>query len=156
VWPAVIAFVICLGAQHAFNLVDAGLAQWVPLGVLILPWAIGYAWTSVSWEALVWWDVAALLLLAFLLAGNGWLDKATPKRVQATVVYRHSSEGRRVSYQLTVVPSWRPGRRTETLNVGRTVYNRTHDLETISLDLHPGYFHLPWYDHVAPAASDSH
>ena len=150
-WPVVIAFVLCVSTLDYFHLVDHALIFWMAVAVFAAPIIAGLIWTSLSLDKLLWCDVAALILFSFVIVGNCVLDKAAPARVSATVIGKWSPQGRTGhSYGVTVKPSWRPPRTYESLSVAKAVYDRIHDEEAISIDIHPGYFHLPWYDQIAP------
>lgn len=150
-WLPIIALVLCLSTRLMFHLVDDTPIFWTAWAVFLVPILVGYVWTSLSMDKLLWCDVAALFLMSLAIVGNCVLDKAAPTRVRATVIYRSSSQGRSHDYQLMVSPSWRPPRKHETLSVSREDYSRIHDEEPVWIDVYPGYFHLQWFDHVTPA-----
>jgi hypothetical protein len=147
-WPVVIAFVLCVSTLDYFHLVDHALIFWMAVAVSAVPIIAGLIWTSLSLDKLLWCDVAALLLFSFVIVGNCVLDRAAPSRVSATVIYKSSGQGRYPSHDLTVTPSWRPPRMHENLSVSRSDFNRIRDEDRISIDVHPGYFHLQWFDHL--------
>ena len=90
-----------------------------------------------------------LLLLALLPLLNGWLDKSPTSAVRTTVLqktsYRHRSG---TSYYITV-PSWRPGRSDEELRVGSRLYNNVVVGKSVTVEVHKGFFGLPWMGDVS-------
>ena len=90
-----------------------------------------------------------LLLLALLPLLNGWLDKSPTSAVRTTVLqktsYRHRSG---TSYYITV-PSWRPGRSDEELRVGSRLYNNVVIGKSVTVEVHKGFFGLPWMGDVS-------
>jgi hypothetical protein len=86
----------------------------------------------------------ALLLLALLPLLNGWLDGSPARAVKTTVIQKTAVLHRSTtSYRLTV-SSWRPGRSVEELRVGARTYNNVFVGKTITVEVHQGFFGLPW------------
>ena len=91
----------------------------------------------------------ALLLLALLLFLNGWLDRSPVNPVTTTVIQKtETRRGSSTGHSLTV-SSWRPGRSLEELVVGSHTYNTVFVGKTIAVDMHKGFFNLPWYSGVS-------
>jgi len=88
----------------------------------------------------------ALAALAAIVLLNQLLDKAPAREAYATVVYKF--RGRYNNY-LDVAPSWQEGRTFESLEVGFTTYSSAQVGQTVSIELHPGFFRLPWHNHVS-------
>jgi len=90
-----------------------------------------------------------LLLLALLPLLNGWLDKSAASAIKTTVLqktfYSHRSG---TSYYITV-PSWRPGRSDEELRVGSRLYNNVVVGKSVTVEVHKGFFGLPWIGEVS-------
>jgi hypothetical protein len=81
---------------------------------------------------------------------NGALDKSPPAVVYAGIIQKSAIHLRYSSYiyHLIVSPSWRPSRNDETLIVDSSLYQQAKVGDTVSINLHRGWFHLPWYNHV--------
>jgi hypothetical protein len=92
----------------------------------------------------------ALPLLGILLFLNGKLDKIPGNEVKETVVRKTSFVGYRQTQYTLVVTSWQPGRSYENLNVGSRVYERAAVGKTIVMEIHKGYFGLPWHGKISP------
>jgi hypothetical protein len=104
-----------------------------------------------SWlRTLYLWSGGALLLLASCTIANGALDKLPVQQVRTAVIRKTISMGRRSTTRTLRVPSWRPGRDEERLEVSRATYQGLSVGEPISVEVHPGFFGMPWYGHIAP------
>jgi hypothetical protein len=69
--------------------------------------------------------------------------------VQATVTQKNITRGRRsVTYTLTV-RSWRPGKSNEDLEVNAATYQNAGVGQKITVQIHKGFFGLPWYSGVS-------
>lgn len=86
----------------------------------------------------------ALLLLGLVPLLNGWLDKSPASAVKATVIRKTASRGRGGTSYYLIVSSWRPGRSDEELRVGVRTFNNASVGRTITVEVHKGYFGLPW------------
>ena len=101
--------------------------------------------------------LAALIAIAFagfalLLFANGALDTSPAQPIDLTIAQKyttHSSKGG-TKYHLAIIPSWRPGRTGETLDVDLGAYQKASVGGTVSVDVHPGLFHYSWYSDVTP------
>lgn len=87
------------------------------------------------------------LLLALLIASNGSLDRS-PVRLVKSSILRTSRPTRRYAGLNLFVPSWRPGRSTEKLWAGVPVSITASPGDSISVEVHEGFFRLPWYGNV--------
>jgi len=97
------------------------------------------------------WAAIAMVGMVVAVLANSSLDKAPAKEIHAYVIGKRSHSGKGgPDYTLIVGPSWRVGRDRELLDVGRDTFSRAHVGHMVSIDLHPGYFHLPWYNNVLP------
>ncbi len=88
----------------------------------------------------------ALAAIVAIVLMNQFLDRAPAQKVYATVVYKHA--GGRSNYYLNVAPSWRKDKTFESLDVGGTTFSNAHVGDAVSIELHPGFFHLPWHGNV--------
>jgi len=105
-----------------------------------LPWRMFY----VAW-------FAVLMLFVLLLFLNGPLDKSPRSDVRVTVIRKEVDNGGRFGpHYYLVVSSWRPGRSSENLRVGSQVFERAIVGKSVTVELHKGYFGLPWYGSVSP------
>lgn len=150
---AIVAFFVSLG------LLDRG---WVLLLSLILsigPLSVRYVAVRKKWgqfhqkdlAIMFRWSAFAMVGLVAIIIANRSLDRGTATKVDTYVLAKHSHSGKGgPDYTLVVGPSWRPGRNYESLGVGRDTFSRAYIGGTISLDLHKGFFRLPWYDNVRP------
>jgi hypothetical protein len=87
-----------------------------------------------------------------LLVANGALDRSPAQAIDLTVAEKyttHSNKGG-AKYHLAIIPSWRPGRTGETLDVDLGAYQKASVGGTVSVDVHPGLFHYSWYSNVTP------
>ena len=91
----------------------------------------------------------ALAVLASMLLLNGWCDKSPQTVMKATLVRKTVTRGRGVQHILTVA-SWRPGRRTKDFYVSSIGFNRFVVGKTIRVQLHRGFFGLPWSGNISP------
>ena len=94
----------------------------------------------------------ALALLAATLFLNGALDKRPPAEIKTTVIHRAmvtGSQNRGTHYHV-VVSSWRPGRNEEDFEVDLGIYRRAVVGRPATVELHKGYFGLPWYGGLSP------
>jgi hypothetical protein len=93
----------------------------------------------------------ALVLVGVSLGLNGIADRAPVRLVQTTVMGKYVSSGRYTTSYHLIVPSWRPGRSTEQLNVDWEDFHSMHEGESIVVELHDGLLGLSWYSRVSPA-----
>jgi hypothetical protein len=95
----------------------------------------------------------ALGTFGILLLINGGLDRSPASKVSATVLQKLVVRGRHnvVQYRL-YVSSWRPGNSHEDLSVKITVFDEAVVGKTVTVVTRSGFFHLPWYADVYPAA----
>lgn len=91
-----------------------------------------------------------MIAISLVIAANGAFDKAPPQKVMVTVTDKHSSHSSRGgdSYYLTIAASWRPGHDSETVEVWPDVYANASVGDTVTVEVHPGFFHYPWYGEV--------
>jgi hypothetical protein len=102
-----------------------------------------------------WWRTVsicsglALPLFGLLFFLNGRMDRSTPNHVNAMVIRKIAPIGyREAQYHLTV-SSWRLARSVEDLNVSSRVFKRAVIGKRITMELHKGYFGLPWYSNIS-------
>lgn len=90
---------------------------------------------------------AISVLLALLIALNGRLDRSPVSLVQSSIL-RTSHTTRRYAGIKLYVASWRPGRNTEKLWVAVPVSLTAAPGQRISVEVHKGFFNLPWYGEI--------
>lgn len=87
----------------------------------------------------------ALVILALLLFVNGGMDRSPGTVMRASVIRKSVLTGRHGTRQYHLkVSSWRPGRDSEDLNVGSGVFRRAAVGRNVAIEVHQGYFNLPW------------
>lgn len=94
-------------------------------------------------------SVALMLLGAFLLI-NGALDKFPRTELRTEVFKKVVLNGRYGRQYRLFVYSWRPGRSVEDLNVVQQVFDRATVGKTLIVEVHHGFFGLPWYGKISP------
>jgi hypothetical protein len=92
---------------------------------------------------------AISVLLALLIALNGSLDRSPVSLVKSSIL-RTSRPTRRYAGLKLFVASWRPGRNTEKLWVAVPVSLTAAPGQSISVEVHKGFFDLPWYGEIKP------
>jgi hypothetical protein len=92
---------------------------------------------------------SGLALLAIVLALNAVTDFASPTVVHSRIVGKRISRGRYSTTHHLIVQSWRPNRDTEDLAVSSNTYSQASVDQALSVDVHTGFFHLPWYGNVS-------
>jgi hypothetical protein len=92
----------------------------------------------------------ALATVAFLLLLNGRLDRSHGEVMRATLVQKTATLSKGgIRYVLTV-SSWRSGRKTEDFRVSSYEYRRAVVGKGVAVEVHKGYFGLPWSSKVSP------
>jgi hypothetical protein len=102
-----------------------------------------------TWRILYVSSSVALLLLAILLFLNGYLDRSSPNEVRTTVIRKAVIRGRSTQYNLSV-SSWTPDRSIENFNVAMNVFERAAVGKTVTVELHKGFFGMPWHGKIWP------
>jgi len=92
---------------------------------------------------------AGVVLVALVMVMNGALDWVPPTVVRSSVVAMRITNGRYWSTHRLVLVSWQPGRATEDLAVESAVYAGASVGRRVSVEVHKGFFGLPWYGKVA-------
>jgi uncharacterized paraquat-inducible protein A len=87
------------------------------------------------------------VVLALLIAANGSLDRSPVGLVKSSIL-RTSRPTRRYAGLNLFVASWRPGRSTEKLWAGVPVSITASPGDSISFEVHEGFFGLPWYGNI--------
>jgi hypothetical protein len=95
-----------------------------------------------------------LILLAALMLLNGALDGSPVRSVKTAIIRKSIARGRSSTTHTLVVSSWRPGRRQEKLEVNRQTYQSVLLGEPIEVEMHGGFFRLPWYGPIVPARAE--
>jgi hypothetical protein len=96
------------------------------------------------------WSAGLAIALFTILLANGLLDQAPPQQIRCSLLRAYESTGRRSHYYHLIVRSWRPNHETENMEVGKITYQRASNARTVTLELHPGFFGMPWYGRVIP------
>jgi len=91
---------------------------------------------------------AGVVLVAVVMVMNGALDWVPPTVVRSSVVAMRITNGKYWSTHRLVLVSWQPGRATEELAVGSAVYAGASVGRRVSVEVHKGFFGLPWYGKV--------
>jgi hypothetical protein len=151
--------ILSLHAQALYHPLDARVPMGFMLSVFLLPVALqmlSFLRRQPSenvgrWRALYICSGLALVLLAFLLFLNGHLDSSPLDRVRTMVIHKAVISGTKgsIQYNLTV-SSWRAGRNLENFNVVRNVFDRAVVGKTVTVELHKGFFGLPWLGSISP------
>jgi len=159
-WLKLIAAVLCAGlflgsVWGAVNsMSNSGPVQVIILVLIFAALMLRYAAVSAksprSHRALLrklsTYACIALAALVAIVLMNRLLDRTPAQKVYATVVFKFA--GSRSTYYLDVAPSWRSGKTSESLSVGRTTFSNAHVGDAVSIELHPGLFHMPWRGNV--------
>jgi hypothetical protein len=91
---------------------------------------------------------AGVVLVALVMVMNGALDWVPPTVVRSSIVAMRITNGKYWSTHRLVLVSWQPGRATEDLAVGSAVYAGASVGRRVSVEVHKGFFGLPWYRKV--------
>jgi hypothetical protein len=92
----------------------------------------------------------ALTMFALLLLLNGWLDRSSPSLMRTAVVQKTATSGKGGTHYVLTVSSWRPDRRTEDFRVSSHEFSRAVVGKRVTVELHKGFFSLPWSGNVSP------
>jgi hypothetical protein len=138
------------------NLLDGSALTLLCMILWIGPLVFRYVAVRTKWGAShqaivsVTFKSAAVTLAIVLgiLMGNMLLDHAPTQNVRARVLYKYSHAGKGSFYKLLVGPSWRNGKRHETLDVGSDTYARVNIGDMVIAEVHRGFFGLPWCGRV--------
>ena len=95
------------------------------------------------------WFAASLGTLAALAFLNGAVDRSHAVEIRTVVTHKHVMRGRWLSYRL-IVPSWRPGRQNEKLDVNSGAFRRVREGQEITVEVHKGRLGLPWCGGITP------
>ena len=154
--PGVILSMLAQGVYHPL---DAGVPMGLMLSLFLVPVALHMlsflrkrpSQNVGRWRSLYICSSLALLLLALLLCLNGGMDGSPLNRVRTTVIRKAVIRSGKGSprYNLTV-SSWQPGKDQENLNVGRSLFDRVVVGKTVTVELHKGFFGLPWLGTISP------
>ena len=148
----------CMVAYVIYPPLDQGLLVTFGLCVLILPMTLQLRSIlrkrlseDAGWlrKAYVYSSLA-LALLALLLLLNGGLDRSPRSVVRTTVIQKEVTRSRNGTRYVLTVSSWRPRRSLEDFTVDSRTYNRAVVGKTVTVQLHKGYFGLPWSGNISP------
>jgi hypothetical protein len=145
-------------AGYVYPPLDGDPVYWLALIVFLLPIGMAIATAirmrrrgqppSPSRSVLFKLSAMSLTALALVVFLNGRLDRSSVAEIHTTVAGKFVARGRfSMSYHLTVV-SWRRSGREEDLRVSRHIYERADSGADISVQLHRGWFGLPWYGRI--------
>jgi hypothetical protein len=95
-----------------------------------------------------------LILLAAFMLLNGALDGSPVRKVRTSIIRKSIARGRSSTTRTLVVSSWRPGRSQEKLEVNSRTYQSVLVGEPIEVEVHDGFFRLPWYGRIVPRPRD--
>jgi hypothetical protein len=154
--PGVILSMLAQGLYHPL---DARVPMGLMLSLFLVPVALQMlsflrkrpSQNMGRWRSLYICSSVALLLLALLLFLNGSMDGSPLNRVRTTVIRKAviSSGKGATRYNLTV-SSWQPGKNLENFNVVSSVFDRTVVGKTVTVEVHKGFFDLPWLGSISP------
>lgn len=147
----------CMAARMIYPLLDDGVALGLMIVLFLLPFVIqlilvwrkrsnarslGIAYAS---------SACALMLVALVLMLNGGMDKSESTFMTAPVIRKTVATDRYGEQQYhLIVSSWRPGRSSEELSVGRGVFQRAAVGRNVAVEVHRGYFGYPWSGKILP------
>lgn len=142
---------VCMTARMIYPLLDDGIAFALMIVLFLLPFVIQLILVVRKQSSARLLRLAyglsgcALMIFALCLLLNGGMDKSASTVMTATVIRKSVDTGRfgTQQYHLTV-SSWRPGRSSEDLNVGSRTFQRATVGRNVSVEVHPGFFYLPW------------
>jgi hypothetical protein len=150
--------VLSLIAASAYPLLDARVPLTLILLGFLLPVAF-QAWTIARSRpggragrsrAVYAGSGVALVVLALLLFLNGRLDRSPRREIKAKVVRKIAIAGGQEKQYRLAVTSLRTGKQMEDLSVAAPVYERAVVGKTVTVEVHPGFFGLPWSGSVSP------
>jgi hypothetical protein len=128
--------------------VDTRVAMGFLLGFFLLPVVLQVF--SLAPRAVYIAASTALVLLGVLLLLNGGLDKSPSSEVRTTVIRKTVLRGRRGTQYDLAVSSWRPGRSQEHFKVTSREFDRAVVGKIALVELHKGFFGVPWYGNISP------
>ena len=131
------------------------LSFFLLLGPLIFRYiAVRTTWGQLhqkSTQSVFRWAIILLAVMDAAVIANRSLDREPAAQTHVNVIAKHSHSGKGgEDYTLLVGPSWRSGRHYESLDVGKDTFSRASVGGMVSIDLHAGFFRLPWYNNVRP------
>jgi hypothetical protein len=137
---------------------DTGILVTLALGLVSLPLLLQVRSTfrkqlsnDAAWLRTVYvYSSLGLALFAALLLLNGWLDKSPRNLLRTTLIQKKATMGRSGTRYVLTVSSWRPGRSVEEFAVGVSEFNRADVGKTVTVELHKGFFGLPWSGNISP------
>jgi hypothetical protein len=142
-----------LAACYCYPLVDMYSNESVPL-LLVVFVPLGLACLVIKREEFVKVAGPAIAIVACISAAflflNGLLDTHAPALIETRVIAKSVGYGKGGGFVLTVAPSWRDGRKEETLGVSSSTYYMILEGQSVQVVVHRGAFGLPWFSSVLP------
>jgi hypothetical protein len=135
--------------------VDRGLPMGMMLFAFLFPVALQMfsfirpGKSARNWLPLYVSTSVALLLLAISLFVNGGLDRSPTEKVRTTIVRKTVLRGKQTNYDLTLSP-WRQDGNVKHFSVTSSIFSRAVVGKTATIDVHHGFFGLPWYSSISP------
>lgn len=80
-------------------------------------------------------------------------DRSSPTTYQTQVLAKRADNGRTASYYLQVAP-WGPRQDSQEIEVSHALYGAISPGQPVSIHLHSGALHLPWFS-VSPSATSA-
>lgn len=146
----------CMTARMLYPLLDDDTALGLMIGLFLLPFVIQLVVivrkqaNPRALRAAFGCSACALLLFGLLLLLNGRLDNSPQMTMTAAVMRKTVFTGRHGGRQYhLIVSSWRPGKESEELDVTSRVFNHTEVGSIVAIEVHQGYFRLPWSGRIS-------
>ena len=146
----------CMFARAKYQLLDDSSALGLMIAFFLLPFVIQLVGILRKQSNARLLRIAfssagcALVVLAMLLFVNGGADKSPSTVMRARVTRKTVLTGRHGARQYVLkVSSWRPGRKSEDLNVSSRVFQRAEVARDVAIEVHPGYLGYAWSGRIA-------
>lgn len=142
-----------LTARAAFDINIISKASWL-LPVTLTAAAVTLPCDTLLRPARIQWRGRLLLAAAWfawsygaVCIANAKLDTSS-QRSELTVTRMHLSRGRKTTYELTLAP-WDTAYRGARVFVSRRLYESAAVGRSVCVDLHRGFFAIPWFEVVS-------
>lgn len=127
------------------------------MGLFVLAIALPRLWNIVrrrptddtSFPAAYAFSSVAYAMVALVFLPNGGLDRFPPSHVRTPVIRKAVLMAKTTKYHITV-SSWRPNYTEEIFSVDRDVFRRAAVGKIVTVELHKGFFDVPWYGNISP------
>jgi hypothetical protein len=135
---------------------DAFRAWWF-MGLFVLAIVLPRMWNIVRKRAIddsahpaaYIFSSLAYALIALMLLLNGGLDRFPPSEVRTTVIRKAVTTVKGTNYHVIVSPLG-PDQTKEDFTVDPEVFRRTAVGKTVTVELHKGFFGVPWSGNISP------